>query len=125
MLNFGHVSFNMLARDANFELKHDFLPDLIGVCEADGVCEGEIPKGSDGGAELLGPVQKQHTQQRREQSQQFVIVGQSSPGLQAAQNIPQKLFQLQEAYGKMMKSLKVKTCIVLCNENQPFPEVVK
>lgn len=114
----------MMARDANFELKHDFLPDLIGVCEADGVCEGGIPKGSDRGAELLGLVQKQHTQQRREQSQQFVIVGHSRPGLQAAQNIPQKLFQLQEAHGKMMKSFHVKTCIVHCDENQPSPEVV-
>lgn len=116
---------NMMARDPHFELKHDFLPDLIGVCEADGVCEGGVPKGSDGGAELLGLVQKQHTQQRREQSQQLVIVGHSGPGLQAAQNIPQKLFQLQEAHGEMIKSRSVKTCIVHCDENQPSPEAVE
>lgn len=114
-----------MARDAYFELNHDFLPDLIGVCEADGVCEGGIPKGSDRGAELLGLVQKQHTQQRREQSQQFVIVGHSSPGLQAAQNIPQKLFQLQEPYGKMIISFKKKTCIVHFDEHKPFQEVVR
>lgn len=114
-----------MARNANFEPNHDFLPDLIGVCEAAGVCEGGIPKRSDRGAELLGLVQKQHTQQRREQSQQVVIVGHSSPGLQAAQNLPQKLFQLREANGKMILSFKEKTCIVHSDENQPFPEVVR
>lgn len=114
-----------MARDANFELNHEFLPDLIGVCETDGVCKGGIPKGSDGGAKLLGLVQKQHTQQRRKQSQQFVIVGHSSPGLQAAQNVPEKLFQLQEAYEKMMKSFKDKTGIVYFDENQPFPKAVR
>lgn len=100
------------------------LPDVIGVCEADRICEGGIPKGSNGGAELLGLVQKQNTQQRREQSQQFVIVGHSNPGVQAAQNIPQKLFQLQEACGKMITSFKEKTCVVHVDDNQPFPEVV-
>lgn len=113
-----------MARDANFEMKPGFVPDLVGVREADGVCEGGIPKGSDGGAELLGLVQKQHTQQRREQSQQFVIVGHSRPGLQAAQNVPQKLFQLQEAHGEVIKSCHVKARIVHCDENQPSPEVV-
>lgn len=114
-----------MARGANFKLNHEFSPDLIGVCETDGVCEGGIPKGSDRGAELLGRVQKQHTQQRREQSQQFVIIGHSSPVLQAAQNVPQKLFQLQEAYEKMIKSFKEKTGIVHLDENQPFPEAVR
>lgn len=111
--------------DAKFELNHDFLPDLIGVREADGVCKGGIPKGRDGGAEMLGPVQKQHTQQGREQSQQFVIIGHSSPSLQAAKNVPQELFQLQEADGTMIKRFIEKTCIVLFDENQPSPEAVR
>lgn len=89
--------------DANCELDQDFLPDLIGVRETDGVRKGGVPKGCDGGAEVLGLVQKQRTQQRSQQSQQLVIEGHSSPSLQAAKNIPQELFQLQEADGEVIK----------------------
>lgn len=50
----------------------------------------------DGGSELLVLVGKQNTEQRREQSQEVVVKGQSGAGLQAAEHLPEELLQLEE-----------------------------
>lgn len=76
-------------------------------------------------------MRKQHTKQRREQSQEFIVVRQSSAGLQAAENLTKKLLQLQEAKGEsrqfLFKKLQVKifkNCSQL-TMNTPFPEAVR
>lgn len=45
-------------------------------------------------------MRKHHTKQRRKQIQEFIVVRQSRAGLQAAENLTEKLLQLQEAEEK-------------------------
>lgn len=69
-------------------------PDLFGVREADGVGEGGVPELDDGGAELLVLVRKRHTEQRREQSQELIVVRQRRARLKTAEDLAEKLLQL-------------------------------
>lgn len=72
---------------------------------------------------------KQHTKQRREQSQEFIVICQSSMGLQAAENLTNKPLQLQEADGEsrqfLFEMLRVKIFKNCWYRQHTFPRSCK
>lgn len=69
-------------------------PELLGVSEADGVGEGGVPEVRGRAAQRLVPVSERRAEQRREQRQQLVVVRHGRAALQAAEDVAEKLLQL-------------------------------
>lgn len=72
-----HLKSTHLARNLkkNSKMSVFFVPDFIGVSQADWICKCGVPELSDWGAKLLVLVGEQHTKKRREQAQQFTVEG--------------------------------------------------